>query len=561
MPSFRLKFDASEVPEGGSLIKSSPAKPLKGHWFEPAGISFHTAALRFSGVIEDKDSDEEGEGKEDKKGESPATDSGAWESSGRSKKKGKEGGVEQDHYALLGLGHLRYLANDDQLKKAYREAALRHHPDKQASILLGEKTEAAKTEKKEEIETHFKAIQLAYEVLTDPVKRRNYDSTDEFDDEVPGGDCAPEDFFKVFGPVFMRNGRWSTIQPALMLGDDASGMEEVDKFYDFWWGFKSWREFPNEDEFDIDSAESREHKRWMERQNSKLREKAKKEENARIRLLVENAWRRDPRIARRKEEEKREKVRKKEEKQRAKRDAEEEGKRAAEEERVRKEEADKRAAEAAAAQRKQREKDKKLVRKERARLRQLAAANKRKSPKDIASPLTAREEGADDVSLPDPSTSAEEAPPQANGAPSGKAPAANGKQAAAGGEDAKSSAAAAKSKAALQGASKAKAKAPTTPAGEGDSTQPESAAADDAAAGAGGEDSTTSAAAKENGGEGSDGEAWSEAQEVALVRALKAFPKDTDKRWERICAAVPGKTKAQCMRKFSSLRESFRSKK
>ncbi len=36
---------------------------------------------------------------------------------------------------------------------------------------------------------------------------------------------------------------------------------------------RSWREFPHPDEEDVEGAESREHRRWIERMNSKLREK------------------------------------------------------------------------------------------------------------------------------------------------------------------------------------------------------------------------------------------------------------------------------------------------
>nr|DAD41678.1 TPA_asm: hypothetical protein HUJ06_016001 [Nelumbo nucifera] len=88
-------------------------------------------------------------------------------------------------YALLGLGHLRFLATKEQIRRSYKETALKYHPDKQAALLFAEETEVAKQAKKDEMENHFKAIQEAYEVLIDPVKRRVYDSTDKFDDEIP----------------------------------------------------------------------------------------------------------------------------------------------------------------------------------------------------------------------------------------------------------------------------------------------------------------------------------------------------------------------------------------
>ncbi|KAG8490255.1 hypothetical protein CXB51_015422 [Gossypium anomalum] len=292
--------------------------------------------------------------------------------SSKGKKKSGTDRKQQDHYALLGLSHLRYLATEDQIRKSYREAALRHHPDKLANLLLAEETEAAKQAKKDEIENHFKSIQEAYEILIDPIKRRIYDSTDEFDDEIPT-ECTPQDFFKVFGPAFMRNGRWSVTQPIPSLGDDSTSLKDVDNFYNFWYSFKSWREFPHADENDLEQAESRDHKRWMERQNAKLSEKAREEEYARIRALVDNAYKRDPRILRRKEEEKAEKQRKKEAKVRAKQLQEEEAARAAEEERRQKEEEEKRAAEAALQHKKNKEKENKLLRKERTRLRALSA--------------------------------------------------------------------------------------------------------------------------------------------------------------------------------------------
>ncbi|KAG4385804.1 hypothetical protein GLYMA_12G168800v4 [Glycine max] len=364
---FPLITYSQEIVDGQPIFVSSNCLPIKALKFEPAGHSFHSAALKLLGVQEDNNDADDKKVVDDKEQTYLPSDS----YSSKSKKKSGTGDKQQDHYALLGLGHLRYLATEDQIRKSYRETALRFHPDKQAALLLAEETEAAKQTKKDEIESHFKAIQEAYEVLIDPVKRRIYDSTDEFDDEIPT-DCAPQDFFKVFGPAFMRNGRWSVNQPIPSLGDDNTPLKEVDNFYNFWYSFKSWREFPHADEFDLEQAESRDHKRWMERQNAKLTEKARKEDYARIRTLVDNAYKRDPRILRRKEEEKAEKQRKKEAKFLAKKVQEEEAARIAEEERQRKEEEERQAAKAALQQKKVKEKEKKLLRKERARLRTLS---------------------------------------------------------------------------------------------------------------------------------------------------------------------------------------------
>ncbi|PQM33507.1 dnaJ homolog subfamily C member 2-like [Prunus yedoensis var. nudiflora] len=336
---FHLISYSQELVDGQPVYVSSNCLPVKALKLEPAGHSFHAVALKLLGCVEEeKDADVQKVVNDKEPTSIPSFDS----YSSKGKKKSGAEGKQQDHYALLGLSHLRYLATEEQIRKSYRETALKYHPDKQAALLLNEETEAAKQTKKDEIESHFKSIQEAYEALIDPVKRRIYDSTDEFDDEIPT-DCAPQDFFK-----------------------------EVDSFYDFWYTFKSWREFPHTDEFDLEQAESRDHKRWMERQNAKLSEKARKEEYARIRTLVDNAYKRDPRIVRRKEAEKAEKQRKKEAKYLAKKLQEEEAARAVEEEKRRKEEEEKRAAEIALQQKKLKEKEKKLLRKERSRLRTLS---------------------------------------------------------------------------------------------------------------------------------------------------------------------------------------------
>lgn len=92
-------------------------------------------------------------------------------------------------------------------------------------------------------------LQDAFETLADPTKRREYDSVDTFDDSLPES-CKPEDFFVVFGAAFRRQSRWSERKPVPDFGIEADDFKATQKFYDFWYSFKSWREFPHEDEED-----------------------------------------------------------------------------------------------------------------------------------------------------------------------------------------------------------------------------------------------------------------------------------------------------------------------
>lgn len=57
------------------------------------------------------------------------------------------------------------------------------------------------------------------------------------------------------------------------------------------------------------------------------------------------------------------------------------------------------------------------------------------------------------------------------------------------------------------------------------------------------------------------GVSWSSAEDIALLNALKAFPKDVSMRWEKIVASVPGKTKTACMKRVAELKRDFRSAK
>lgn len=207
----------------------------------------------------------------------------------------------QDHYAVLGLKKKRILAKDEDIKKAYRKNVLLHHPDKRRHA--GEQI-------KDLDHDYFTCITKAYEILGNSVKRQSYDSVDpEFDDDVPPiSNYSKENFLEVFDHVFQANSRWSVKQPAPSIGSENSTVEEVDAFYSFWYDFESWREFSYLDEEEKEKGENREERKWIEKQNKVARQKRKKDEMARIRLLVDNAYACDPRIMKFKEEEKQRKL-------------------------------------------------------------------------------------------------------------------------------------------------------------------------------------------------------------------------------------------------------------
>lgn len=194
---------------------------------------------------------------------------------------------------------------------------LKYHPDKRSenSKAVVEQADVDGND----TDPAFLAVQTAFETLSDPAKRRAYDSQFDFDDSIPRGDeviKTHQDFFDLYGPVFKRNAKFSERKPVPELGDDSTPIEEIVAFYEFWHQFESWRDFSKFDEHNVEDADHREERRWMEKQNANARAKKKRAEYKRITNLVERARRCDYRLI---EWERSEKERK--ERERAEREA------------------------------------------------------------------------------------------------------------------------------------------------------------------------------------------------------------------------------------------------
>lgn len=107
---------------------------------------------------------------------------------------------KRDYYDVLGVARN---ASDEDLKKAYRRCAMKHHPDRNPGDASAEAA--------------FKECKEAYEVLSDGGKRRMYDQHGHaaFEHGMGGGNAAPgfggadmgDIFGDIFGNIFGGGGR------------------------------------------------------------------------------------------------------------------------------------------------------------------------------------------------------------------------------------------------------------------------------------------------------------------------------------------------------------------
>jgi len=184
-------------------------------------------------------------------------------------------------------------ANADDLKISYRRLVLQWHPDKNLDQL-----EYA-TEK-------FKELQHAYTILNDPHERAWYDSHRESilrgdsrngevsEEDDPGINLWPffssacyegyEDdersFYTIYRKVFQQidaeeaeafdsNGK-EKFETAPLFGDSKSDYEDVNQFYLYWTAFVSRKPFSWCDKYNLNTAQNRQVRRAMEKENKKI---------------------------------------------------------------------------------------------------------------------------------------------------------------------------------------------------------------------------------------------------------------------------------------------------
>lgn len=108
---------------------------------------------------------------------------------------------KKDLYEILGVART---AKPEEIKKAYRKLALKHHPDKNPGNAQAERL--------------FKEIASAYEILSDPKKRTAYDQMGDAAFDGRGAGAGSGDFSDFFQGGFQGGGDFSNIFEDILSG-------------------------------------------------------------------------------------------------------------------------------------------------------------------------------------------------------------------------------------------------------------------------------------------------------------------------------------------------------
>lgn len=210
-----------------------------------------------------------------------------------------------------------------RIKKAYRKKALELHPDRN----FGDTAKATE---------QFAEVQTAYEILSDPQERAWYDS---HKDVILGGD-DPTSHTTTFRDVRLTSADEirtlvSRFNSTVQFTDEPSGFygilkstfdhlaleeqaaadaesdyipeyatfgtardsyeETVTNFYKSWASFSTKKKFSWKDKYRLSDAPDRRTRRFMEKENQKVRDEAVLEFNQTVRFLVSFVRKRDPR--------------------------------------------------------------------------------------------------------------------------------------------------------------------------------------------------------------------------------------------------------------------------
>ena len=96
---------------------------------------------------------------------------------------------KDDYYQILSVPRS---ANENEIKKAYKKLALKLHPDKNPSQIA---------------KSAFLKVSKAFEVLSDPIKRRQFDQFGAEQVREPLNQPDPEEIFKHFFRMHAQNRR------------------------------------------------------------------------------------------------------------------------------------------------------------------------------------------------------------------------------------------------------------------------------------------------------------------------------------------------------------------